>query len=84
MEGEPATICFSGSTSRTIGYHNGVSSFTDETAEQKAAQLLKDQQFLDRLKAVVEIVPVIELAALQPAKREPLEEVCGSYGLPAR
>lgn len=71
---------FSGSTSGTIGYHDGVSSFTEETVEQKAAQRLKDQQFLDRLKAVVEIVLVMELAALQPAKREPLEEVCGSYG----
>jgi tetratricopeptide (TPR) repeat protein len=71
---------FSGSTSGTIGYHDGVSSFTEETAEQKAARRLTDQQFLDRLKAVVEIVPVMDLAALEPAKREPLEEVCGSYG----
>ena len=71
---------FFGSTSGTIGYHDGVSSFTEETAEQKAARRLTDQQFLDRLKAVVEIVPVMELAALEPAKREPLEEVCGSYG----
>jgi len=64
----------------TIAYHDGVSSYTEETVEQKAAQRLKDQQFLDRLKAVVEILPVMELAALEPAKREPLEGVCGSYG----
>jgi hypothetical protein len=71
---------FSGSTSGTIVYHDGVSSFIEETVEQKAIELLKDQQFLDRLKAVVEIAPVMELAALEPAKREPLEGVCGSYG----
>jgi hypothetical protein len=71
---------FSGSTSGTITYHDGISSFIEETAEQKATGRLKDQQFLDRLKVVVEIVPVMELAALEPAKREPLEEICGSYG----
>lgn len=71
---------FSGSTSGTIAYHEGVSSFIEETAEQKAALWLKDQEFLDRLKLVVEIVPVMELSALEPVKREPLEKVCGSYG----
>ena len=71
---------FSGSTSGTIAYHEGVSSFIEETAEQKAARRLKDQEFLDRLKLVVEIVPVMELSALEPVKREPLEKVCGSYG----
>jgi hypothetical protein len=71
---------FSGSTSGTIAHREGVSSFTEETAEQKAARRQEDQKFLDRLKAAVEIVPVMELSALEPAKREPLEEVCGSYG----
>jgi tetratricopeptide (TPR) repeat protein len=71
---------FSGSTSGTIAHRDGVSSFTEETAEQKSARRQEDQKFLDRLKAAVEIVPVMELSALEPAKREPLEEVCGSYG----
>lgn len=71
---------FSGSTSGTIAYHDGVSSFTEETAEQKAVGRLKEREFLDRLKTVVEIVPVLELSALEPAKREPLEEICGAYG----
>jgi tetratricopeptide (TPR) repeat protein len=71
---------FSGSTSGTIAHREGVSSFTEETAEQKAVRRQEDQNFLDRLKAAVEIVPVMELSALEPAKREPLEEVCGSYG----
>lgn len=71
---------FSGSTSGTIQYHAGIVSFTEETAEQKAERRSKDQEFLSRLKAAVEIVPVVELSNLDPAKREPLEKMFGQYG----
>jgi tetratricopeptide (TPR) repeat protein len=71
---------FSGATSGTIMHKDGVSSFTEETVEQKTAQRQVDQKFLDRLKEAIEIVPVMELSALEPAKRELLEGVCGSYG----
>jgi hypothetical protein len=71
---------FSGSTSGTIQYRDGVTSMTEETIEQKSELRSKDQGFLERLKAVVEIVPVMELSAVEPAKREPLEEMFGQYG----
>lgn len=35
---------------------------------------------LSSSKSVVEIVPVMEVAAFEPAKREPLEEACGLCG----
>lgn len=71
---------FSGSTSGTIHHRDGVAAFTEETAEQKSERRGKDQEFLDRLRAAVEIVPVLELAAIDPAKREPLEKMFGQYG----
>jgi len=74
---------FSGSTSGTVSYRDGVASFTEETADQKAARRLEDEGFLERLRSVVQIVPVMELAALDPAKREPLEKMFGQYGTEA-
>lgn len=71
---------FSGSTSGTIRHREGVPAFTEETAEQKSEQRVKDQEFIDRLRGAVEIVPVIELAAIDPTKREPLEKMFGQYG----
>ncbi|HEY6254137.1 MAG TPA: hypothetical protein VI685_29635 [Candidatus Angelobacter sp.] len=72
---------FSGSTSATINHRDGVASITEETAEEKSERRIKDQEFLDRLRAVVEIVPVMALSAVDPAKREPLEEMFGQYGV---
>jgi hypothetical protein len=74
---------FSGSTSGTIHHREGVASFTEETADQKSRRRVKDQEFLDRLKAAVEVVPVLELSALDPVKREPLEKMFGQYGAEA-
>ena len=74
---------FSGSTSGTIHHREGVASFTEETADQKSGRRVKDQEFLDRLKAAVEVVPVLELSALDPVKREPLEKMFGQYGAEA-
>lgn len=71
---------FSGSTSGTISHRDGVSSFTEETVDQKADRKTKDQEFLDHLKAVVEIVPVMGLSAIEPSRREPLEQMFGQYG----
>lgn len=71
---------FSGATSATLSHRNGVASMTEETAEQKAIRRAKDEEFLDKLKAVVEIVPVIELSTMEPEKREPFEKMFGQYG----
>jgi tetratricopeptide (TPR) repeat protein len=71
---------FFGSTSAAIHHRDGVPVITEETAEQKSERRNRDQEFLDRLKAVVEIVPVMELSAVDPAKREPLEDMFGQYG----
>jgi tetratricopeptide (TPR) repeat protein len=71
---------FSGSPSGTIQHRDGVTSITEESAEEKSERRTRDQAFLDRLRDVVEIVPVIELSAVEPDKREPLEEMFGQYG----
>ena len=55
---------FSGSTSATIQHRDGVATFTEETVEQKSERRCKDQEFLDRLRAAVEIVSVVELRRL--------------------
>src|SRR5690349_19422203 len=67
-------------TGGTISYENGGPRFTHETAEQKAARQDQDKTFLDRVKQSIDVVPVIELAALEPGKREPLEKMFGQYG----
>jgi hypothetical protein len=67
-------------TGGTISYENGGPRFTHETAEQKTARQDQDKVFLDRVKKSVEVVPVIELATLEPARREPLEKMFGQYG----
>jgi len=72
---------FSGSPSGTISHREGVFSMTEETADAKSERRTRDQAFLDRLRDVVEIVPVIELSAVDPAKRDPLEEMFGQYGV---
>jgi hypothetical protein len=71
---------FSGSTSGTITHRDGVTSFTEETADQKAARRVEDQKFLDRLRSVVQIVPVMGLADLDPGVRETFEKILGQYG----
>jgi hypothetical protein len=74
---------FSGSTSGTIQHREGIVSFIEETAEQKSERHRKDQEFLDRLKAVIDIVPAMELSTLDPTKRELLEKAFGQYGAEA-
>ncbi len=53
---------------------------TEDTAEEKAARRAKDEEFLDKLTAAVELVPVIELSRMTPSKREPFEGMFGQYG----
>ncbi len=67
-------------TGGTISYDDGGPRFTQETAEQKLARQAQDQAFLDRVRQSIEIVPVIELATLEPTKRELLEKMFGQYG----
>jgi len=71
---------FSGATGGTMSHHDGVTTFTEETADDKAKRRLRDQEFLELVKKTVEIVPVMEFAALDPASREPLEKMFGQYG----
>jgi tetratricopeptide (TPR) repeat protein len=71
---------FSSGTSATISYNHGVPSFVEQTAEQKAERRIQEQAFLDRLKASVEIVPTMQLSAVEPDRREPLEQMFGQYG----
>jgi tetratricopeptide (TPR) repeat protein len=71
---------FAGATSATIYHRDGVASITEQTAEQKAERRTTDQEFLDKLKIAIEIVPVIRLSTIEPSKREPLEEMFGQYG----
>lgn len=59
---------------------NGGPRFTHETAGQKAARQDQDQSFLDRVKQSIEVVTVIELASLEPERRESLEKMFGQYG----
>jgi tetratricopeptide (TPR) repeat protein len=71
---------FFGAAGGTIGQRDGVPTFTEESADDKAKSRLQDQEFLNRVKKAVEIVPVMELATLEPARREPLEKMFGQYG----
>jgi tetratricopeptide (TPR) repeat protein len=71
---------FSGAASATINHRDGIPSFTEQTAEQKAVRRTNDQEFLEKLKDAVEIVSVVELSAIEPSRREPLEEMFGQYG----
>ena len=71
---------FFGTTGGTMSYRNGVPTFTEETADEKAKRRLKDQEFLDLVKKAVEIVPVMEFATLDPTKRATLEKLFGQYG----
>lgn len=71
---------FSGATSATISYRDGVPSISEETPEQKADRRTKDEEFLEKVKAAVEIVPVLGMSAVDPSKRAPLEEMFGQYG----
>jgi hypothetical protein len=70
----------SGSPSGTIQHRDGVTSITEESAEERLERRNRDQAFLDRLRSAVEVVPVIELSAVDPDKRRPLEEMFGQYG----
>jgi hypothetical protein len=74
--GEP----FSSVTGGTLSHHDGVTSFTEEAPEEKAKRRRQDEAFLDRVRGALVIVPVIELASLEPVKREPLEKMFGQYG----
>ncbi len=71
---------FSTGTSATISYNNGVPSFVEQTAEQKAQRRTQEQAFLEKLKESVEIVPAIKFSAVEPERREPLEQMFGQYG----
>jgi hypothetical protein len=71
---------FSTGTSATISYNHGVPSFVEQTADQKAERRSQEQAFLDRLKASVEIVSAMKLSAVEPERREPLEQMFGQYG----
>jgi len=70
----------SGATGGTISYRDGATTFTEETADQKAKRRLQDQEFLDWAKDAIQIVPLMELATLDPDKRESLEKLFGQYG----
>jgi tetratricopeptide (TPR) repeat protein len=71
---------FSTGTSATISYKHGVPSFVEQTAEQKAERRTQEQAFLDKLKTSVEIVSTMQLSAVEPERREPLEQMFGQYG----
>jgi hypothetical protein len=70
----------SGATGGTISYRDGATTFTEETADQKAKRRLQDQEFLNWAKDAIQIVPLMELATLDPDKRESLEKLFGQYG----
>jgi tetratricopeptide (TPR) repeat protein len=71
---------FSTGTSATINYKHGVPSFVEQTAAQKAERRTQEQAFLDKLKTSVEIVSTMQLSAVEPERREPLEQMFGQYG----
>ncbi len=71
---------FSAGTSATISYKHGVPSFVEQTAQEKAERRTREQAFLDRLKASVDIVSTMQLSTIGPERREPLEQMFGQYG----
>jgi tetratricopeptide (TPR) repeat protein len=66
--------------SKSIGYRDGAHTIHEESAELKQERRRNNEVFLDQIKKDVQIVPVLELAALDPSKREPLVELVGQYG----
>ena len=69
------------SPSISIGFRNGAQVVHEESVEFKQKRDQENQAFLAFVQKHCQIVPVVELASLDPAKREPLEKAFGQYGV---
>ncbi len=66
--------------SKYIEYRDGAHSIHEETSELKQERRRNNEALLQQIKSNFKIVPVLELAALDPAKREILVKLLGQYG----
>jgi tetratricopeptide (TPR) repeat protein/DNA-binding PadR family transcriptional regulator len=64
----------------TMSYEDGKFLFQEEDPETAARRKEEDQAFLDSFHKNVEIVPAMELAAVEPRTRELLVDYLGRYG----
>ncbi len=64
-----------------VGFHNGIQVSHEETVEFKQERARQNQAFLELVQKHTQVVPVIDLAFLDPAKREPFERLFGQYGV---
>lgn len=69
------------SASIAVGFEDGVQVAHEETVEFKRKRDEANKAFLELVEKHCQIVPVMERAALDPAKREPFEKMFGEYGL---
>jgi tetratricopeptide (TPR) repeat protein len=71
----------SSSPSLAVEFRNGAPVVREETVEFKRERDRQNRVFLELIQKHTEIVPVMELASLDPAKREQFERVFGQYGV---
>jgi tetratricopeptide (TPR) repeat protein len=71
------------SPSIAVGFEDGVQVAYEETVEFKRKRDAANKAFLDLVEKHCQIVPVMERASLDPAKREPFEKMFGDYGVEA-
>jgi tetratricopeptide (TPR) repeat protein len=64
----------------TMSYEDGKFLFQEEDPETTAQRKQEDQAFLDSFHKNVQIVPAMELAAIEPKTREMLVDYLGRYG----
>jgi len=66
--------------SKYIEYRDGAHSIHEETSELKQERRRNNETLLKQIRNDLKIVPVLELAALEPSKRETLVKLLGQYG----
>jgi tetratricopeptide (TPR) repeat protein len=71
----------SASPSIAIGFQDGIQVAHEETVEFKQKRDQENQTFLDLVQKHCQVVPVLELASLDPTKREAFEKGFGQYGV---
>jgi hypothetical protein len=63
-----------------LEYRDGAHSMHEETMGVKQERRRNNEALLQQIKSNFKVVPVLELAALEPSKREVLVELLGQYG----
>jgi transcription elongation GreA/GreB family factor len=71
------------SPSISVGFRDGQRVRREVSVEEKQRALRQNKEFLDLLQKHCQIIPVIELAFVEPEKRDPFEKIFGQYGAEA-